>query len=187
MAITQRRLTLDEFLALPEQNPALRYFPDGTVTQKVSPKGKHSAVQAAFLKRVDSFAEPARLARAFPEIRCTFGGASHVPDVGVFRWERIPRDREGRVADDFPAAPDLAVEIVSPGQSTNALVELCLWYVGNGVRLALVLDPDDESALVIQPDRTVRVLRGGDIFDAGKAIPGFQFAVRDVFEALRLD
>lgn len=187
MAITQRRLTLDEFMALPEQHPALRYRPDGTVSQKVSPKGKHSAVQAELVKRVDSFAAPGRIGRAFPEIRCTFGGASHVPDIGVFRWERIPRDARGLVANEFRVPPDLAVEIVSPGQSTTALVELCLWYVANGVRLALVLDPDDESALVVQADRTTRVLRGDDVFDAGDLLPGFQFAIRDLFQTLRLD
>lgn len=186
MAITQRRMTLDEFLALPEQKPELLYHADGTITQKVSPKLKHGLVQAELVKRVDRFAEPKRLARAIPELRCTFGGASHVPDVSVFRWERLPRGEDGRAADDIREPPDIAVEIVSPGQRAAALVELCLWYVTNGVKLAMVLDPDDESALVVQPDQTVRVLRGADVFDAGEALPGFRIAIGELFQTLRL-
>ena len=60
MAITERRLTLDEFLALPEEEPALELEPDGTVTQKVSPKGKHSALQGGFVSLIDGFARPRR-------------------------------------------------------------------------------------------------------------------------------
>jgi hypothetical protein len=37
-------MTLVEFLALPEEEPALE-FADGRVEQKVSPKGKHSGLQ----------------------------------------------------------------------------------------------------------------------------------------------
>src|SRR5205823_3342989 len=44
MAITQRPMTLEEFLDLPEKKPALEYD-DGVVTQKVSPQGQHSRLQ----------------------------------------------------------------------------------------------------------------------------------------------
>lgn len=36
MAIEQRRLTLEEFLALPDEKPALELHPDGTITQKAA-------------------------------------------------------------------------------------------------------------------------------------------------------
>ena len=100
MAISQQPLTLEEFLKLPEKKPALE-FEDGVVTQKVAPKGRHSALQFDLAERFNHFARPLRLARAFPELRTTFGGVSRVPDVAVYRWERIPRDAAGDVADDF--------------------------------------------------------------------------------------
>ena len=64
---------------------------------------------------------------AFPELRVIFGGAAYVPDVSVFRLEHIPRTPEGDVANVFEVAPDIAIEIVSPEQSTNALVRRCVW------------------------------------------------------------
>ena len=83
-------LTLAEFLRLPEEKPALE-FQDGMVTQKVSPQGQHGWLQGKLAELFNHFAEPLRLARAFTETRVTFDGASLVPDVVVYRWDRIPR------------------------------------------------------------------------------------------------
>src|SRR5437764_5476383 len=116
MAITRRGLTLAEFLRLPEEKPALE-FQDGMVTQKVSPQGQHGWLQGKLAELFNHFAEPLRLARAFTETRVTFDGASLVPDVVVYRWDRIPRTPAGEVANRFTEPPDLAVEIGSPDQS----------------------------------------------------------------------
>src|SRR5579864_7186064 len=80
MAFT-RRLTLDEFLALPEEKPALELESDGTVVRKASPQGQHSRLQLAICERINRFAESRRLALAFLELRVLFGGAAYVPDV----------------------------------------------------------------------------------------------------------
>jgi Uma2 family endonuclease len=125
MAVAPKPLTLEEFIELSEEEPPLE-FADGVVTRKVSPKGQHSALQAELVERFNQSARPRKLARAFPELRATFGGASRVPDVAVYRWDRIPRDASGRVANDFSEPPDIAVEIASPEQSANALVRRCL-------------------------------------------------------------
>ena len=39
-----RRMTLDEFLELPETKPVLEYV-DGVVTQNVAPQGQHVLLQ----------------------------------------------------------------------------------------------------------------------------------------------
>ena len=43
-AIEHRRMTLEEFLHLPERKPALEYD-DGVITKKVSPKSNDVALQ----------------------------------------------------------------------------------------------------------------------------------------------
>lgn len=123
MAISQR-LTLEEFLRQPQEKPALEFM-DGLVTQKVSPKTRHSIHQVIFTERVNRFARPTKLAFAFTELRATCGGASVVPDVSVFRWERIPRDADGEPLDDVVDPPDIAVDIVSPHQSVRSLTDRC--------------------------------------------------------------
>jgi hypothetical protein len=56
MAITQTGLTLEEFLELPEQKPALECH-QASVTRKVSPLGQRGALQfdvASFFDRFTS-------------------------------------------------------------------------------------------------------------------------------------
>ena len=102
---SERTLTLKEFLALPETKPASEYI-DGQVSQKPMPQGKHSLLRGSLVPTINAIVEPQRLAVAFLELRCTFGGRSTVPDIAVFTYDRIPLDDRGRVGNVFPAAPD---------------------------------------------------------------------------------
>src|SRR4051794_20473707 len=131
MAIVRQRLTLEQFLKLPEEEPALEYW-DGEVTQKVSPKRPHGTLQFTFGERIGQLTGPGRPFRVFTETRITFTGISTVPDLIVYRRERVPLDLNGDVADDFVTPPDFAVEIISPGQSRTQLMARCRWYVTNG-------------------------------------------------------
>ena len=142
-------LTLEEFLALPEAKPALEYA-EGKVTQKVPPQGQHSRLQFALTMLFEQAGSP-RVALAFPELRTTYAGRSHVPDVAVYVWSRIPRTAEGDVGNRFTEPPDIAVEIVSPEDSVSEQTAKCVWYVDNGVRIALVVNPRDRSARLVRP------------------------------------
>ncbi|NEO47281.1 MAG: Uma2 family endonuclease, partial [Moorea sp. SIO4A3] len=86
----RQKLTLAEFLELPETKPASEYV-NGQIQQKPMPQGKHSILQGELSFALTLALKPERTAQAFPELRCTFGGRSIVPDVAVFRTERIPR------------------------------------------------------------------------------------------------
>jgi Uma2 family endonuclease len=183
MAISERQLTLEQFLELPERKPA-REFDDGVVTRKAAPKGQHSRLQGKLVEWFNRAAERSQVASAFPELRTTFAGSSFVPDVSVYRWERIARDAAGRVANDFLEPPDIAIEIVSPGQGVNVLVRRCLWYVAHGVPLALLVDPHDQSVIVFRPDRPAVALRGDDQIDFSDIIPGLRLAVQELFSWL---
>jgi Uma2 family endonuclease len=183
MAISQRALSLEEFLALPEEEPALEYF-DGMVTQKVSPKGPHGGVQLELGAIFREIARPRRLGAAFTETRVTFGGQSAVPDVIYYRWDRIQRGPDGRVVEDFTVPPDLAAEITSPGQSLGELEARCRWYVANGVPIALLIHARRETVTVFRPGVEPRRLSGDDAIEIDDVLPGFRVTVRQLFDAL---
>lgn len=105
-------LTLEAFLAQPETEPASEFL-TGEVTQKPMPQGKHSRLQFKLCQVIAAAVEEAKIAGVFPELGCTFGGASIVPDVAVVRWERIPRDPSG----DLPELRGLPLPHFSPGFS----------------------------------------------------------------------
>ena len=98
-------IALEEFLALPETKPASEYI-DGKIIQKPMPQGEHSTIQAELIVALNSVLKPQKIARAFPELRCTFGGRSTVPDVSVFTWDKIPRQDSGKIANAFNIEPN---------------------------------------------------------------------------------
>lgn len=183
MAVAGGRMTLEEFLTLPEEEPALEYV-DGEVVQKVSPKTWHSELQITFASQMRGVAQSRRLAHVLTEHRSTYGGRSTVPDIAVYRWGRIPRDGRGRLVNDVTVPPDIAVEIVSPDQSLGNLIRRCHWYIQNGVQVALLLDPDDSTIRDFRPGTEPVVLRPGDILDLGDVLPGFTLDVGGLFDVL---
>jgi Uma2 family endonuclease len=89
--IPEKIIPLEEFLKKPETTPASEYI-DGQIIQKPMPQGKHSRIQGEAVTVINAEVKQQRIACAFPELRCTFGGRSIVPDVSVFAWKRIPTD-----------------------------------------------------------------------------------------------
>jgi Uma2 family endonuclease len=186
MAIARRQMTLEQFLRLPEEEPALEYW-DGEVTQKVSPKGPHSALQAGFVELLSQIAGRGRPFRVFTEARITFSGISTVPDLLIYRRERVPRDPSGDVAEDFTTPPDVAVEIISPGQSRTQLLARCRWYVVNGTRLGLFADPRRRVVRLFRAGTESGDLRGSSVLDLRDVLPGMTLTVDDFFAPLSAD
>jgi Uma2 family endonuclease len=176
MAITGWPLTLEQFLALPEAKPAIEYG-CGEVAQKMSPTSEHSKLQNRLDVRITVYAEARALGRMLPELRVNLGGASRVPDLAFYRQGRVP---SGGYA---TSAPDLAIEIASPGQSREELAKKCAWYVEQGSTLALLVDPDDLSISTFSAGQT-HTLRGGQELPLDGVLPGFELSVDQVFSAL---
>jgi Uma2 family endonuclease len=143
-------ITLEEFLAIPETKPASEYI-NGKIVQKPMPKGKHSTIQTELSTALNVALKSQKLARAFSELRCTFGGRSTLPDVAVFTWERIPRDDDGAIADFFQAAPDWTIEILSPNQSHTRVTRNILHCLDHGTQLGWLIDPSEQSIFVYFP------------------------------------
>ena len=180
MVITGRRLTLEEFLALPEEKPALEYA-DGEVTRKVSPNYWHGKLQFV----VASLLDRPGLSSAASETRTTFAGRSFVPDIIAFTWDRVPTGERGEIPTDVTVPPDVAVEIRSPDQTVRSQVERCRWYVANGVRVSIFVDPLRRVVRVFRPDGESGPLAGDDIVDLSDVIAGCGFSVNELFAALR--
>lgn len=154
--IPSKPLTLAEFLQLPETKPASEYI-DGQIVQKPMPQGKHSTIQGELTSFINASLKPQRIARAFPELRCTFGGRSIVPDVSVFVWDRIPRDQNGAIANIFLTAPDWTIKILSPDQSQTKVTKNILHCLKYQSQLAWLIDPDEQTVFVYHPPQQLTV------------------------------
>jgi Uma2 family endonuclease len=186
VAVAKGAFTLEDFLRLPEEEPPLEYE-DGRVTQKVSPQSEHSAIQAWLIELINGFGRPRHIALAFPELRVIFAGRSLVPDIAVFRWERIQRTPAGGLVSPVTAAPDIAIEITSPEQPTSSLTGKCRRYVSHGVAVALLFTPERRTVRIFRRGQPERLLRGADRVDLDDVLPGFALTVDQVFAALKVD
>lgn len=65
------------------------------------------------------------------------------PDAAFVTRENV--ERLGRTEKYWPEAPDLAVEVVSPGDSFSAVHEKALAWLEAGTRLVIVADPDTRT------------------------------------------
>lgn len=164
-----KSLTLEEFLQLPETKPASEYF-DGRITQKPMPQGKHSPIQGELTPAINTPLKAKRIARAFPELRCTFGGRSTVPDVSVFVWDRLPRDENGEIANSFQIAPDWTIEILSPDQSPTRVIKNILHCLEHGTQLGWMIDPYEKIVFVYHADRPTQFF---DVAEQQIPVPDF--------------
>lgn len=179
-----KKITLEEFLKLPETKPANEYL-DGQIVQKPMPQGKHSIIQAESIIVINAVTKPQKIAKAFPELRCTFGGRSIVPDVAVFTWDKIPVDESGDVANMFSIAPDWTIEILSPDQSQTKVTGNILHCLNHGCKLGWLIDPEDEFVLVYPAKQQPQLYQEQALLP----VPDFiqlQLTVADIFSWLKL-
>ncbi|BAZ02172.1 hypothetical protein NIES37_61830 [Tolypothrix tenuis PCC 7101] len=176
-----KTLTLEEFLQLPETKPASEYI-DGQIIPKPMPQGKHSTLQGELIPAINCVVKPQRIARAFPELRCTFGGRSTVPDIAVFILSRIPRDENGEVANIFPIAPDWTIEILSPDQSQTKVTKNILHCLKHGTQMGWLIDPDEQTVFVYRPKQETEVFDEPDAILPTPLFAGkLQLTVKELF------
>jgi Uma2 family endonuclease len=151
-AITQP-IDLEAFLQMPETKPASEYI-DGQILQKPMPQGEHSTLQRCLTQHLDDRLSPSKIAHAYPELRCTFGDRSVVPDISIFCWENIPRQPNGRVANRFESAPDWTIEILSPDQSHTNVTRNILHCLDHGTKMGWMIDPEESCIIVYETNKT---------------------------------
>src|SRR5438874_2027682 len=140
---TSARLSLDQFLEIPEQEPALEFDSDGTIHEKLSPNTEHAAVQAhlahLLLNWID--VDPSRRrGYVYTELRTNVAGASKLLDVAFYRH----RPRESARKHALEVA-DLAIEILSPRDDLEEQRARCLWYLEQGAQIATLVEAEQRS------------------------------------------
>ena len=126
------------------------------------PKGKCSHLQLGLSFAINEVASKAKIAYAWPELRCSFGDRSIVPDIAVFEWGHIPFDSDGEVPNDFLIPPDWIIEIFSSEKSPNRMIEKILYSLQHGTKLGWMLDPSDRSIVVFLPNQQPVFFEGGN-------------------------
>jgi Uma2 family endonuclease len=109
------------------------------------------------------------------------GDQIRAPDVAFLSWRHFP----GRILPREPVpalVPDLAVEILSEGNTAREIERKLDDYFAAGVALVWIVDPRSESAEVYMGRDNHRALSLADSFEGGSVLPGFHLPLRHLFE-----
>jgi Uma2 family endonuclease len=170
-------------IVLPETKPETEWIL-GRAVQKVSPFRKHARLQLTFGAALLRWAEGRGEAGSEWRFRLAPAGEIRrplVPDLAYVSNERLA-GLEGRDLDAPPLAPDIAVEILSPGDRIHRVEHKIALYLTTGASLVIVVDPSDRSVR-LHDARERRVLRSEDVIEHA-AMPGFRLALPALFSAM---
>lgn len=96
------------------------------------------------------------------------------PDVAFVRSERVVKTRKF-----FEGPPDLAIEVVSPGDSYTEVEEKAAGWLRGGTRAVIVVDPARQSVRIHRAGETVNVT---DAIAIDDIIPGWRLPLSELFE-----
>lgn len=110
-----------------------------------------------------------------------------LPDDGTRRElicnERIPA--AGLPQGYFPGAPDLAIEVISPGDAAAELEEKVQHWLAAGARAVWLVFPRGPRLTVRLPDGTSRTHGPDDVVEGGDTMPGFRARLADLLRRPR--
>jgi len=170
-------LSVEEFAALPDDGMK-HELNEGELITMPPPKPRHGECQAGLTAARHEFVVSHGLGEVY-----TGSGNRLTPQT--VRGPEVSFVRTARLQDPdayFDGAPDLAVEIVSPGDDASDLRRKINQYLDAGTAVVWVIYPQSRQVEVHGPDKTVRILGVEDTLEAGELLPGFQLSVRAVVE-----
>ncbi len=108
------------------------------------------------------------------------GDQIRIPDVAFLSWRHFPERM--LPAEPVPAlVPDLAVEVLSAGNTKSEMERKLDEYFAAGVKLVWFVDPSSQSITVYEDRHQQHVLFIGDTLVGGTVLPGFELPVEELF------
>jgi Uma2 family endonuclease len=181
-------VTAEELLALPEVAGTRYELVDGELVAVPGASPLHGLLVELVLRLIGAYAREQDRGLAFADGTAYLlrrgPDRVRIPDVSFVAWARVPI--EGVPDEGFwPFAPDLAVEIVSPGDRASDVHSKVDEYLAAGTRLVWVLWPQGQSVTARAAGGQPRELGPDDELDGGEVLPGFRIRVRELFAVRR--
>ncbi len=179
------RISPAEFEALlnrPENaNRWLELF-QGVIHEVIMPKPLHGIISALIASFIQMYLNQNPIGRVMGDGVLFYlpNGDVFIPDAAYVSFARQPT-----IPERYDLAPDLAVEVLSPSNSSVEIEEKVASYLAAGSQMVWVVNPVKQTVNVWRPGegRELRVekLTLDDTLDGGAVLPGFSLPVRDIF------
>jgi Uma2 family endonuclease len=154
---------------------------DPTLVEKA--KGFESSVVAIAIARILANFVSARrlgLVSGADGMFQLLANAVRAPNVAFVSLKQLP---QGRFPTDAfpPLAPELVVEVLSPGNTKAEMSRKRIEYFHSGTQLIWIVDCDNRSVTVYTSPGAAVVYHEKDTIDGGAVLPGFSSPVADFF------
>ena len=182
MTIKEKLYTAEELLHLPDDG--MRRELVGGEIRTMAPAGnEHGYLAGEIFGELRAHVKANNLGRTYAA-KTGFKVASNpdtvrAPDAAFVSRGRL--EKVGDVAGFWPGAPDLAVEVVSPGDTHAEVVEKSLAWLDAGSRMVLVVEPARKIITVYRSREDIRILSTGETLDGADVVPGWRLPVAEIF------
>jgi Uma2 family endonuclease len=182
MTATKRLMTAEELARISIPDKAVELI-RGHLVVREPPGTSHGGVAADLAYELSAYVRRQRLGRVFAQdtgfkIACdpdTVRG----PDVAFVSRERLAQVPATGYAE---LAPDLVVEVLSPGDRAGEVLAKIGEFLAAGTRLAWLLDPRRREGRIFRPDASVTVIGPDGALDGEDVLPGFSCPLATVFD-----
>jgi Uma2 family endonuclease len=173
-------LTIEDFERLPAEMAEGHELVDGELIDVSGNTLQNNSIRDLLIELLRPFVRERGLGTVIGEQEYEFDGNAHGPDVSFFGVEKQPLSDPRRRVQGF--VPDLAIEVVSPNDTFQALVGKKERYRRCGTREVWIISPASREVYVYS-ERGDRILRE-DAELSTPLIPGFQITVKTLFETM---
>ncbi len=178
---TETRATIDDVLRLASQGERYELV-DGELVSMTPTGFEHGGIEAHISWLLTSHVRERRLGQIVSgEVLFQLdseGRLARAADVAFVRRERLPsRDIEHR---PFVGAPDLVVEVISPGDAAEEIERKVADWLEHGALAVLAVYPRTRR-VALRRRNEATFLRDDDEVDLDPALPGFRCRARDFF------
>ena len=147
----------------------------------MSPMLPHSVIQGELVPALNAHARRRNLGRAYPELRTAFGGAAQVTDISFYAAWRVPRIVRKAEPTLLSIAPDIAVQILSTGQTLDELRRKLRHSLKHGSKLGWLIHPIRKVLWVLRPRQKATLLKSGDTLEGEEVLAGFAIPIDEMF------
>lgn len=177
---TKTLMTDEELMQLADDGHKYEYI-DGKL--KVTPAGMlHESITVSLINRFCEFLKKEPLGKVYGSSAGYRMNSGNVlsPDVSFVRESKLPGGKSPEGFAHF--APDLAVEILSPSDSWQAIEDKIKEYFENGLELVWLVNPQKRVGRVYDVPDNFRDLDEEAVFAGDPVLPGFSIRLKDLLE-----
>jgi len=107
-----------------------------------------------------------------------FGGGKLSPDVS---WIEKSRLDGVKIVGFIPVVPDFVIELRSTTDNLKPLQEKMQEYQRLGVRLGLLIDPQNQQVEIYRPEQEAEILKSPTSIDCGEVMPDFVLSMSRIW------